>query len=73
MSEINEKPISNTLNIIDRNQDQAKISTKYSRQREFDRYKISQSWDFTPFPKFLFPNEKKNFLNDFKLFFFLHS
>ena len=65
MSEINEKSISNTLNTIDRNQEQEKINTKYSRQREFKGYKINQSWDFTPFPKFLFPNEKKHFLNDF--------
>ena len=65
MSEINEKQISNTLNLIDRNQEQEKISTKYSRQRDINRFKINQSWDFTPFPKFLFPNEKKHFLNDF--------
>lgn len=71
MSEINEKSISNTLNTIDRNQEQEKISTKYSRQREFKGYKINQSWDFTPFPKFLFPNEKKHFLNDFNKLNFL--
>ena len=27
-----------------------------------NRATINQSWDFTPFPKFLFPNEKKIFL-----------
>ena len=60
----NEK-IQNTLNTLDRNKEQEKISTKYSRSRDYNRIKINQSWDFTPFPKFLFPNEKKHFLNDF--------
>ncbi len=65
MSQINEKPISNTLNTIDRNQEQDKIITKYSEKRESIGNKVNQSWDFTPFPKFLFPNEKRHFLNDF--------
>ena len=29
---------------------------------KYTRSTINQSWDFTPFPKFLFPNEKKHFL-----------
>lgn len=28
----------------------------------------NQSWDFTPFPKFLFPSEKKSFIKDFNRF-----
>ena len=65
MSEIIENKNTNTLNIIDGSQEQEKISTKYSRQGDINRFRINQSWDFTPFPKFLFPNEKKHFLNDF--------
>jgi len=63
----NTKTISNTINAIDRNHEteQEKISTKYSRSRDYNRFRMNQSWDFTPFPKFLFPNEKKHFLKDF--------
>ena len=42
-----------------------KISQKYDRTKEYSRNKLNQSWDFTPFPKFLFPEEKKMFINDF--------
>lgn len=30
---------------------------------KYNRATINQSWDFTPFPKFLFPNEKRHALN----------
>ena len=62
MSKINELKISNNLKSLDKNQEQ---ENKYSAEIEFNRSKINKSWDFTPFPKFLFPNEKKQFLNDF--------
>ena len=65
MSVIKEKAKSNDLNIVDGNQEKEKINSKYIREGKPDRFKISQSWEFTPFPKFLFPNEKKIFLNDF--------
>ena len=61
----NTEEISNTINTIDRNHEPEKISTRYSRSRDNNRMTINQSWDFTPFPKFLFPNEKKHFLKDF--------
>ena len=64
MSVIETKLASDTTNTLDKNQEPEKISSKYSRQNEFNKYRINQSWDFTPFPKFLFPNEKKHFLND---------
>ena len=67
MSQKNTNTISDTLNTIERNRDteQEKINTKYNRASDYNKYRINQSWDFTPFPKFLFPNEKKHFLNDF--------
>lgn len=63
MSEINSKTISNT---IGRNYDnyREKINLKYIRANTYDKYKNTNSWDFTPFPKFLFPDEKKHFLKD---------
>jgi hypothetical protein len=67
MSEINSRTISNTLNTIDRNyeNEQKKTNTKYILSNGFNKFRIKKSWDFTPFPKFLFPQEKKYFLNDF--------
>jgi len=66
MAQMNSETINNTINnTLDRNQEPEKISTRYSRSRDHNRLPINQSWDFTPFPKFLFPNEKKHFLKDF--------
>lgn len=57
----NTEEIPKTINTIERNHEPEKISTKYSRSIDNNRLTINQSWDFTPFPKFLFPNEKKHF------------
>ena len=66
MAQMNSETINNTINnTLDRNQEPEKISTRYSRSRDHNRLPINQSWDFTPFPKFLFPNEKKHFIKDF--------
>ena len=61
----NEIKIMSKNNTIDKDQEREKISSKYSRRNELNTFRINQSWDFTPFPKFLFPNEKKQFLNSF--------
>jgi len=65
MAELNSETITNRLNTIDFAKEPQRISTKYSRSRDPNRNKLNTSWDFTPFPKFLFPNEKKHFLKDF--------
>ena len=33
-----------------------------TNKTKYNRATINQSWDFTPFPKFLFPNEKRHVL-----------
>ena len=40
------------------------INLQNNNTSKYTRSTINQSWDFTPFPKFLFPNEKKHFLKN---------
>ena len=59
-----DEPKFNTLN-AKRNdifENYTKTIPKISESTNNIRHTINQSWDFTPFPQFLFPHEKKRFL-----------
>lgn len=64
------------IETIQKSQEEQDILKSRSSLKPFKRSKTSnmrdlvlnQSWDFTPFPKFLFPSEKKSFIKDFNRF-----
>lgn len=61
-----DEPMSNTLNTKRESLFEKYNNTnpKNTNISNLSRHTINQSWDFTPFPKFLFPHEKKYFLKN---------
>ena len=59
-----DEPKFNTLNAKRKDvfENYTKTVPKNSESLNNIRHTINQSWDFTPFPQFLFPHEKKRFL-----------
>ena len=47
-----------------------KYSKKYNDYNNNKKRELNQSWDFTPFPKYLFPVEKRHFIKDFNNLYF---
>ena len=61
-----EEPMANTLNTKRKSlfENYTNTNPKNTSISNTSRHTINQSWDFTPFPKFLFPQEKKYFLKN---------
>ena len=61
-----DEPTLNTINNKKNNLFENYVDTnqKYTDRPNLTQRTINQSWDFTPFPKFLFPHEKKHFLTN---------
>lgn len=47
-----------------------KYSKKYKDYSKNEKKEINQSWDFTTFPKYLFPIEKRHFIKNFNNLYF---
>ena len=47
-----------------------KYSKKYNDYNKNEKKEINQSWDFTTFPKYLFPIEKRHFIKNFNNLYF---
>ena len=54
----------NTINVLENYKNEDRKFKKHSNSLNYKNLTINQSWDFTPFPKFLFPQEKKYFLKN---------
>jgi len=61
-----DEPSLNTINTKRKNlfENYTNTSQKDTNKSNNNLRTINQSWDFTPFPRFLFPNEKKHFLKN---------
>ena len=64
MSETLTEPKLNTINVVNKYENESQKTKRLSNISNYKNLTINQSWDFTPFPKFLFPNEKKHFLKN---------
>lgn len=45
----------------------------FNKELDKNKDRMDQSWDFTPFPKYLFPSEKKSFIKSFNNLYFQKS